>query len=184
MSTKSYTLCTLDQVYINKYTLCQLFLASLFSSKIILLDFICTSLKIFVQKKLFIGNHSVTSTQSNLEKLLWKVSCLTFDKDVDTVYHKERTRLHTGVIQTEECMSHLQGAAATQLRWEVTLSAVPKALDTVLPNLPISFQETLGNWTFMLNLLIFKFWQLIQKFQNTIQATLSKSVCYIWFTVH
>lgn len=184
MSTKSYTLCTLDQVYINKYPLCQLFLASLFSSKIILLDFICTSLKIFVQKKLFIGNHSVTSTQSNLEKLLWKVSCLTFDKDVDTVYHKERTRLHTGVIQTEECMSHLQGAAATQLRWEVTLSAVPKVLDTVLPNLPISFQETLGNWTFMLNLLIFKFWQLIQKFQNTIQATLSKSVCYIWFTVH
>lgn len=73
MSTKSYTLCTLDQVYINKYPLCQLFLASLFfSSKIILLDFICTSLKILVQKKLFIGNHSVTSTQKQPGKIALK----------------------------------------------------------------------------------------------------------------
>lgn len=89
---------------------------------------------------------------------------------------------HTpGMIPTEEYTSHLQGAAATQLRSKVTLSAVLKTLDTVLPNLLISFQETLGNWIFMLNLLIFTFWQL---FQNTIQATQSKSVCYICFTVH
>lgn len=94
MSTKSSTLCTLDQFYINKYLLCQLFLASHFL-KIILLYFICTSLSFLSKKKLFVENHSEISTQSNLEKLLWKVSCLILNKDVDSVHHKGRTRPHT-----------------------------------------------------------------------------------------
>lgn len=66
-----------------------------FSSKIILLYFICTSLSFLSKKKLFVENHSEISTQSNLEKLLWKVSCLILNKDVDSVHHKGRTRPHT-----------------------------------------------------------------------------------------
>ena len=156
---------------------------SFFSSKIILLYFICTSLSFLSKKKkLFVENHSEIRTQSNQEKLLWKVSCLIFNKDVWILSTIKEEPGHTpGMIQTEEYMSHLWGAAATELRSKATLSAVLKTLDTVLPSLLISFQETPGNWIFMLNLLIFTFWQL---FQNTIQATQSKSVCYIWFRVH
>ena len=58
-----------------------------------------------------------------------------------TVHHKE-PGYTPGMIQTEEYMSRLQGAAATQPRSKLILSAVLKALDTVLPNLLISFRDT------------------------------------------
>lgn len=99
------------------------------------------------------------------------ISWFTLNKEMDTKEYllhiiRKVTRLHS---RNEGQLKKTYPIQRGRTRVKYYLSANLKTLGTVLPNLLIFFffQETSGNWMFMWNLFIVKFWQRIQTFQNT-----------------